>query len=86
VQHDVRIADGMYVGTGANTLSRIAACRRYRPAGRIAVSNAPCENREVETIPGAGRRNFPLKNGGGGPIQTLNVVTGPPKVGEVNTC
>jgi hypothetical protein len=27
----------------------------------------------------------PLKNGGGIPIKTLNVVTGPPEVGEVNT-
>jgi hypothetical protein len=26
-----------------------------------------------------------LKNGGAGPIKTLNVVTGPPEVGEVNT-
>ncbi len=27
----------------------------------------------------------PLKNRGAGPIKTLNVVTGPPEVGEVNT-
>jgi hypothetical protein len=26
-----------------------------------------------------------LKNGGADPIKTLNVVTGPPEVGEVNT-
>jgi hypothetical protein len=34
---------------------------------------------------GAAGGETPLKNGGGGPIQTLNVVTGPPEVGEVNT-
>jgi len=28
---------------------------------------------------------YPLKNGGDSPIKTLNVVTGPPEVGEVNT-
>jgi hypothetical protein len=34
---------------------------------------------------GVQKRQSPLKNGSAGPIQTLNVVTGPPKVGEVNT-
>jgi len=47
-------------------------------AGRIALSNACCENREVETIPGAGRRDSPLKYGADAPITSLNVVTGPP--------
>jgi hypothetical protein len=32
-----------------------------------------------------GKRQYRLKNGANDPIQTLNVVTGPPEVGEVNT-
>jgi hypothetical protein len=36
-----------------------------------------------EKPPGADLRV--LKNGGADPIKTLNVVTGPPEVGEVNT-
>jgi hypothetical protein len=32
-----------------------------------------------------GRPAAALKNGRGLPIKTLNVVTGPPEVGEVNT-
>jgi hypothetical protein len=39
----------------------------------------------VATISGGGRRDFPLKNGAEAPITFLNVVTGPPEVGEVNT-
>ncbi len=31
------------------------------------------------------KQHYPLKNGGNGPIKTLDVVTGPPEVGEVNT-
>jgi hypothetical protein len=31
------------------------------------------------------KQHDPLKNGGNGPIKTLDVVTGPPEVGEVNT-
>jgi len=40
--------------------------------------NRRCQNREVETIPSAARRDFPLKNRTEPPITSLNVVTGPP--------
>ena len=33
----------------------------------------------------SGKHHDPLKNGGNGPIKTLDVVTGPPEGGEVNT-
>ena len=42
------------------------------------MSNADAKNREVETIPSAVRRDFPLKNRPEAPITSLNVVTGPP--------
>jgi hypothetical protein len=48
------------------------------PRGRDGHVKRRCQNREVETIPSAVRRDFPLKNRTEAPITSLNVVTGPP--------
>jgi hypothetical protein len=52
---------------------------------RTQLSNSGCQICDVvQEKPLRGGRRV-LKNGGADPIQTLNVVTGPPEVGEVNT-
>ena len=51
----------------------------------LTLSNSGCQICDVVQEKAAQGRRMALKNGGAGPIKTLNVVTGPPEVGEVNT-
>ena len=49
------------------------------------LSNSGCQICDVVQAKPQRGRCLGLKNSGAVPIKTLNVVTGPPEVGEVNT-
>jgi hypothetical protein len=55
------------------------------PAKLAQLSNSSGEFCDMAQKNLPGKLYDPLKNGGNGPIKTLDVVTGPPEVGEVNT-
>ena len=60
--------------------------RRASPGAKPAqLSNSSEEFCDMAQKNLPGKQHDPLKNGGNGPIRTLDVVTGPPEVGEVNT-
>jgi hypothetical protein len=64
---------------------KLAGGRIWPVCTALPLSNSGCQICDVvqEKPPRDGCRV--LKNGAADPIQTLNVVTGPPEVGEVNT-
>ncbi len=76
---------GDYTPKPLNPADKVPGGRFWPTCIVSPLSNSGCQICDVvQEKPQRGERTA-LKNGGGGPIKTLNVVTGPPEVGEVNT-